>query len=187
MEDNRFKAKCPNCKSDLLIGDKPGINDKMLSCPQCKYRAKVSEFRMAALSGYNSNDPKGDAEPTQVNFGQMDNTVGSLYLGEKEYGLHIGSTSFGRLGVGCQAEVKIDNGDRFMSRNHARIIIKQTESGLRHMIEPTNPKNPIVINGNKIENSSIMVLNFGDRLRFGHTELLFERPGLYQEGTMIDC
>mgnify|MGYP000232363580 FL=1 len=37
---------CPNCRSRLSLQNGPGIQDKMLACPICKYKAKVSLFQM---------------------------------------------------------------------------------------------------------------------------------------------
>ena len=133
----KLKIICPNCRSLLSIEETPGIVDKMLSCPICRFRAKVSVYQQQVLgSGKHGGDD--DEEPPQVHFGMMDRTIGSIFHGTQEYSL------------------------------------------------PTNPKNPIKVNGRLLQNTDIVVLQWGDRLTFGHTELVFERPHFNEEQTMIE-
>ena len=84
----KLKIICPNCRSLLTIEETSGIADKMLSCPICRFRAKVSVYQQQALG--NNRQVSDDEEPTQVNFDTMDRTIGSLFLGAKEYSLHKG-------------------------------------------------------------------------------------------------
>lgn len=184
----RIKLKCPNCQSNLAVGETPGLGDKMLSCPICRFRAKFTVFQQHALG--NVRQSTDDEEPTQVNFGSMDRTIGSLFLGSKEYSLHKGPNTIGRKAQTGHAEVQLCdiNGevDRYMSRQHAVITIKEGGSGLEHHLQPSNPKNPIKVNGRLLQNADIVVLQWGDRLTFGHTELIFERPHYNEEQTMFE-
>lgn len=180
----KLKIICPNCRSLLTVEETPGIADKMLSCPVCRFRAKVSVFQQQAL-GNGKHGGDDDEEPTQVNFGMMDRTIGSIFHGKQEYSLHKGQNTIGRKAKTGHAEVQISN-DRYMSRQHAVITIKEGGSGLEHHLQPTNPKNPIKVNGKLLQNADIVVLQWGDRLTFGHTELVFERPHFYEEETMIE-
>ncbi len=116
------KITCPNCHSVLSIEEAPGISDKMLSCPICRFRAKVSVFQQQMLSRGSQNDD--DDEPTQVNFGSMHRTIGCLFFGKEEYSLHKGENTIGRKAKSGHAEVQISD-DRYMSRQHAVITIKE--------------------------------------------------------------
>ena len=179
----KIKITCPNCHSVLSIEEAPGISDKMLSCPICRFRAKVSVFQQQMLSRGSQNDD--DDEPTQVNFRSMDRTIGCLFFGKEEYSLHKGENTIGRKAKSGHAEVQISD-DRYMSRQHAVITIKEGGSGLEHHLQPTNPKNPIKVNGQLLQNADVVVLQWGDRLTFGHTELVFDRPHIEDEDqTMI--
>ena len=179
----KIKITCPNCHSVLSIEEAPGISDKMLSCPICRFRAKVSVFQQQMLSRGSQNDD--DDEPTQVKFGSMDRTIGCLFFGKEEYSLHKGENTIGRKAKSGHAEVQISD-DRYMSRQHAVITIKEGGSGLEHHLQPTNPKNPIKVNGQLLQNADVVVLQWGDRLTFGHTELVFDRPHIEDEDqTMI--
>ena len=177
-----LKIICPNCHSLLKIQNTPGISDKMLSCPICRFRAKVSVYQQANMKRYQPDD--GD-EPTQVNLDMMDRTIGSLFYQNEEYSLHKGVNTIGRKAKTGHAEVQISE-DRYMSRQHASITIKEGHNGLEHLLQPTNPKNPIKVNGKPIENEDVIVLQWGDRLTFGHTELIFERYNYNEEETMIE-
>ena len=184
-----LKIVCPNCRSLLTIAAAPGISDKMLACPVCRFRAKVAVFQQQALgSGKHGGD--NDDEPTQVNFSSMDRTIGALFVGKKQFSLHKGENTIGRKATTGHAEVQIcdENGetDRYMSRQHAVISIKEGGSGLEHHLKPTNPKNPIKVNGTTLQGTDIIILQWGDRLTFGHTELIFEKPGYGEEQTMIE-
>lgn len=185
----KLKIVCPNCRSLLTVENIAGISNKMLSCPVCSFRAKVSVYQQQAIGS--SRAVSDDDEPTQVNFGMMDRTIGSLFLGNKEYSLHKGPNTIGRKAQTGHAEVQLCdlNGevDRYMSRQHAVITIKEGGSGLEHHLQPTNPKNPIKVNGKPLQNADIVVLQWGDRLTFGHTELLFERPHFNEDQTMIEA
>lgn len=183
----KLKITCPNCRSVLSIEETPGIGDKMLSCPICRFRAKVSVYQQQALG--NNRHVSDDEEPTQVNFDTMDRTIGSLFLGAKEYSLHKGPNTIGRKAQTGHAEVQLcdihGEVDRYMSRQHAVITIKEGGSGLEHHLQPTNPKNPIKVNGQPLQNADVVVLQWGDKLTFGHTELIFERPHYNEDQTMI--
>lgn len=185
----KLKIVCPNCKSLLEIGNAPGISDKMLTCPICSFRAKVAVYQQQTF-GSRIRDADND-EPTQVNFGMMDRTLGSLFFGNKEFSLHKGENTIGRKAVTGHAEVQIcdENGevDRYMSRQHAIIVIKDGGSGLEHHLKPTNPKNPIKVNGSPLTNEDIIVLQWGDKLTFGHTELTFESPNTSNEHTILEA
>lgn len=186
---DKLKIVCPNCRSLLEIGNAPGISDKMLTCPICRFRAKVAVYQQQAL-GKNRQTDSNDDPPTQVNPGTMDRTVGSLYFGKKEFSLHKGENTIGRKAKTGHAEVQICDEygevDMYMSKQHAIITIKDGASGLEHRLQPTKPKNPIRINGQLLTNEDIVVLQWGNELTFGHTVLKFDRPQSADDQTLFD-
>ena len=180
-----MKVICPNCKSLLTISTQEDISEKLLTCPRCKYKAKVSVYlqEMAKIHPACSNDS------TLLSPGiiqQMDRTVGVLYVDGKGYQLHKGKNTIGRKATSSSAEIQIESGDRFMSRSHACITVKDGMSGLEHQLEALNPKNPIKINGNILENDDLIVLQWGDNLTFGKTDIVFERPNYGEEATIYE-
>lgn len=186
----KLKLVCPNCRSLLEIDDAPGISDKMLTCPICRFRAKVAVYQQQGMGKSRpvSND---EEEPTQVNFGMMDRTIGSLFYGRKEFSLHKGENTIGRKAQSGRAEVQICDEygevDKYMSRQHAIINICEGASGLEHRLKPTNPKNPIKINGSLLTNDDIVILQWGDELTFGHTPLKFDHPRSAEDQTLLDA
>ena len=185
----KLKLVCPNCRSLLSIEQTLGIGDKMLTCPICRFRAKVSVYQQQAF-GNGKHGGDEDDEPTQVNFGMMDRTIGSLFMDKKEFALHKGENTIGRKAKTGHAEVQISDAqgevDMYMSRQHAVITIKEGSSGLEHQLNPTNPKNPIKVNGKPLGNVDVVLLQWGERLTFGHTELIFERPHYNEDQTIIE-
>ena len=154
-------------------------------CPNCKYKAKVSVYlqEMAKIQHGQSN------ESTQLSsslVAQMDRTIGVLYANGKEYHLHKGENIIGRKASTGTAEIQIEGNDRYMSRNHACITVKDGMSGLEHQMEALNPKNPILVNGIPLEKGDLVVLKWGDHLTFGKTDLLFDRSNHSEEATIYE-
>lgn len=185
----KLRVKCPNCRSILEIEKTPGVGDKMLTCPICRFRAKVLEFQQQSV-GKKQQAESSDDRPTMVNPGMMDRTIGSLYFGTKEFALHKGENTIGRKSMAGHAEVQIcdEHGevDMYMSKQHAVIIIREGPIGFQHILKPTRPKNPIKINSVPLTNEDIIVLQWGDELTFGRTTLRFDRPRSAAEQTLID-
>lgn len=179
---DELKIICPNCKSLLKLQNTSGVSNKMLTCPICRFRAKVSVFQQTNI---NKSISDKESEPTQVNFEVIDRTIGSLFFQSEEYSLHKGVNTIGRKAKTSHAEVQISE-DKYMSRQHAIITVKEGKNGFEHLLQPTNPKNPIKINGRYIENDDVIFLQWGDRLTFGHTELIFEHPHYYDEETAFE-
>lgn len=183
-----IKVVCPNCHELLQIqsNNVKDLENHLLTCPKCSYKAKIANY----MQGSNANgEQSADDEPTQVNFdsiGAMDRTIGSLYIGEKEFALKKGRTLIGRLATTSHSDMQIPTDDRYMSRSHAYITVKVGASGLEHQLEPASPKNPIKLNGQIIDNGDIIVLKWGDKLMFGHTEVIFEKPKYIEEGTALE-
>lgn len=181
-----IKVKCPNCNRLLSINRVPGIEDKLLTCPICRFKSKVSVYLQGGLAqgGYGADD-----EPTQVNFHASENkhgTIGSLYIGNKEFALKKGQTLIGRLASTSDADMQIPTNDQYMSRRHAYIMVQETNGRIEHLLRAARPKNPIKINGKVLDQEDIVVLNWGDRLMFGHTEIVFERPKYVEESTILE-
>lgn len=181
-----IKVKCPNCKSLLSINRVSGIEDKPLTCPICRFKSKVSVYLQGGLAQGRFG---ADDEPTQVNFHSSEKkqgTIGSLYVGNKEFALKKGQTLVGRLASTNSVDMQIPTDDQYMSRRHAYIDVKEVNGSIEHLLRAARPKNPIKINGKVLAQEDIVVLNWGDRLVFGHTEIIFERPKYIEESTILE-
>lgn len=183
-----IKIKCPSCGKILRLADNPNINNAVFTCPVCKEKHKVGNCQRI------TNAPVQNiaSEETQYSFqsmsaGGVDETMiaGSttkvLTPGRlvdnfgRSYTLNLGVSTIGRKAVTSIALRQIDTDDRTMSRNHAIIEVKASGGQLIHIIRNSANKNPSYLNGKIIEANDQLILNDGDRLKFGSTELIFKK------------
>lgn len=93
----------------------------------------------------------------------------------RSYQLMIGINSIGRKATTSSATVQIDTADRTMSRNHALIEVRNSGGQVLHILKNGANKNPSYLNGTLVEASDQLILNNGDRVKFGSTELVFRK------------
>lgn len=177
---------CPQCRSRLSIKNVPGIQNKLLQCPVCKYKAKVSLYQIgqAGKGGLGASD-----EATQLPSSQKINTnVGQLHVIQTNQicELREGTQVIGRLANSGNADLQIggDNySDKFMSRRHVQIDVVKTAHGLEHHLVEIGAKNIPQLNGKDVQRGEIIVLHFGDKLTLGKTDIVFEETD--EEATQI--
>ncbi len=169
---------CPNCRSRLSIQDMPGIQDKMLSCPICKYKAKVSVYQIgqAGKGGQGASD-----EDTQMpaSCGQIKTDTGQMRVIQTGQicELRMGSQVLGRLAQSGTADLQIGSDnyrDEYMSRRHVQVDVIKTAKGVEHHLVEIGSKNIIRLNGKEIMRGDEIVLNFGDKLTLGKTDIVLE-------------
>ena len=170
---------CPNCHSRLKINNEPGIQDKVLGCPICKYKAKVNVYQMgqAGKGGQGASD-----EATQLpgSFGQQVKTdTGQMRVAQTGQicELRMGSQVLGRLTQSGTADMQIGSDnykDMYMSRRHVQIDVVKTVRGVEHHLVEIGSKNIIQLNGKDIQRGDEIILNFGDKLTLGKTDLILE-------------
>lgn len=170
---------CPNCRSRLSIQDVPGIQDKILPCPICKYRAKVSVYQIgqAGKGGLGASD---DATQLPSSFGQQVKCdVGQMRVIQTGQicELRMGSQVLGRLAQSSTADLQIGSDnyrDEYMSRRHVQIDVVRTAQGIEHHLIEIGSKNIIQLNGKGINRGDEIILNFGDKLTLGKTDIVLE-------------
>lgn len=170
---------CPNCRSRLTIKNDPGIQDKILGCPICKFRAKVSVYLMgqAGKGGQGASD---DATQLPGSFGQQIKTdTGQMRVMQTGQicELRMGSQVLGRLAQSGTADIQIGSDnykDMYMSRRHVQIDVVKTARGVEHHLVEIGSKNIIQLNGRDIQRGDEIILNFGDKLTLGKTDLILE-------------
>lgn len=174
-----FPIICPNCRSRLSIQDAPGIQDKMLTCPICKFKAKVSVYQMgaAAQGGMGASD-EATRLPDYLNQ-QIKQDAGQLRVVQTGQicELRVGSQILGRLATSGTADIQIGSDtykDEYMSRRHVQIDVIQTKIGIEHHLVEIGSKNIIQLNGVDIQRGDEIILNFGDKITLGKTELVLE-------------
>ena len=193
---NEIKIKCPTCGKVLRLQDASNINAASFVCPVCKERHIVGEcqrFVEQPQSGYDATqygtppNPQsgGDNEVTMLQGGGGEATsiaqtpsviVGQLVDHEgRNYNLRLGVNTIGRKASTSTATVQILTSDRTMSRSHAVIDVRKAGAGVVHVLKNGANKNPSYINGSLIGRQDQFVLNDGDRIKMGCTELVFKK------------
>lgn len=196
-----IRIKCPTCGKILRLADAPNINQSTFVCPICKERHIVGKCVRIDTSprprGAEDTYYKGNSSSTGVDetcIGGVDETrIGSVndtrfvqaprhqpigYLTDlngRRYALRIGLNTIGRKANTSTATVQIDTPDRYMSRNHAVIDVRQVGGQIVHILKNGANKNPSYVNGSIMEADDQLIINDGDRLIFGKTEIVFKK------------
>ncbi|MCQ2256747.1 MAG: FHA domain-containing protein [Bacteroidaceae bacterium] len=183
-----IKIKCPKCGKILILSDNPNINNAVFTCPVCKEKHKVGECQRIVDApkqtianeetqyGFSSSVSNGEetqfvgASPSQPNTGVLVDNFG------RTYNLSFGVNTIGRKATTSSASVQINVEDRYMSRSHAIIEVKNVGGQTLHILRNGAGKNPSYLNGTLIETNDQLILNNGDRIKIGYTELTFKRP-----------
>lgn len=174
-----FSVVCPNCRSRLDIQDAPDIQEKMLTCPICKFKAKVSVYQLgqAGKGGQGSTD---EATRLPGSFGQqVKNDTGQMRVIQTGQicELCMGSQVLGRLATSGTADLQIGSDhyrDEYMSRRHVQIDVVKTQQGVEHHLVEIGSKNIIQLNGRDINRGDEIILKFGDKLTLGKTDIILE-------------
>lgn len=198
---SEIKIKCPTCGKILRLQDSPTINTASFSCPVCKEKHVVGncqrfveqpkpqqavgeetqygptashmsggEETQYAGSGYSTS-----GEETQI-YSAPQSNIGTLVdnLG-RTYKLRLGINTIGRKASTSSATVQIDTTDRTMSRSHAVIEVRNASGQMLHILKNGANKNPSYHKGSLVGVSDQMILNNGDIVKFGSTELIFKK------------
>lgn len=182
-----IKIKCPKCGKVLRLEDNPNIDNAVFTCPVCKEKHKVGDCQrivdtpkqniVSEETQYSFNAPASsdDNETQYVGFapqpqiGTLVDAVGNPYQ------LSLGINTIGRRATTSTATVQIAVDDRYMSRNHAIIEVKNAGGQILHILRNGANKNPSYHNGSLVGPSDQMILNNGDCIKFGMTELTFKK------------
>lgn len=199
---SEIKIKCPTCGKILRLADAPNINQATFTCPICKEKHVVGKcYRLVDAPSVDKTQYKGyNAEETQItgrtaptayeetwltrngndtivgSATQPQQSVGRLIDKDgREYKLCLGINTIGRRASTSTATIQIDTADRYMSRNHAVIEVRQMGGRVVHLLKNGANKNPSYLNGAIIAANDQLILNDGNRLTFGKTELIFNK------------
>lgn len=181
-QPDKLRIKCPSCKSSLSIAKSPGIEQKVLTCPVCKYKATVSSYINASMNiRVQSND-----EPTE--YGQSRPPIhkgtqpAQLKVNGRSYPLQVGSNTVGRKAATSQARIQIE-GDGYMSRMQGVFYVENTPEGYRYRFEELKAPNHTSIRGTVLAEGDVVAINPGDILVMGETSVKLEN-GIEGEQTM---
>jgi len=155
--------------------DAPDIGNKLIICPKCNFRATVDVYRSGTAGTGGQGESEATGLPEYINKDAM--IVGHLRLKNtgKIFPLKQGKNVIGRIAKNGTADIQI-NEDEYMSRRHIEINIVRTALGLEHRLVEINSKNEVLLNNKPLPRGDILVLQFGDRIILGKTEVIFEKP-----------
>lgn len=196
---SEIKIKCPTCGKVLRLQDAPNINAASFTCPVCeekhvvgKCQRYVEQPKPMVSSGDETryggaSARQGDDETrigSQPQCGGSDETrigsasspaVGVLMdnMG-RTYQLRLGINTIGRKAASSPASVQIATDDRTMSRSHAVIDVSHAGGKTIHILRNGANKNPSFLNGSLIGQQDQLILNNGDRIKMGNTEMTFK-------------
>lgn len=196
---SEIKIKCPTCGKVLRLQDAPNINAASFTCPVCeekhvvgKCQRYVEQPKPMVSSGdetrYDGASARqGDDETrigSQPQCGGSDETrigsVSSPAVGVlmdnmgRTYQLRLGINTIGRKAASSPASVQIATDDRTMSRSHAVIEVSHAGGKTIHILRNGANKNPSFLNGSLIGQQDQLILNNGDRIKMGNTEMTFK-------------
>lgn len=198
---SEIKIKCPTCGKILRLLDSPTINTASFTCPVCKEKHIVGKCQRfveqpkpqqpageetqygpatSRMSGgeetqYAGSGYSTSGEETQI-YSAPQSNIGTLVdnLG-RTYKLRLGINTIGRKASTSSATVQIDTTDRTMSRSHAVIEVRNVGGQMLHILKNGANKNPSYHKGSLVGASDQMILNNGDKVKFGSTELIFKK------------
>ncbi|WP_288592019.1 FHA domain-containing protein [uncultured Prevotella sp.] len=196
---SEIKIKCPTCGKVLRLQDAPNINAASFTCPVCeekhvvgKCQRYVEQPKPMVSSGDETryggaSARQGDDETrigSQPQCGGSDETrigsVSSPAVGVlmdnmgRTYQLRLGINTIGRKAASSPASVQIATDDRTMSRSHAVIEVSHAGGKTIHILRNGANKNPSFLNGSLIGQQDQLILNNGDRIKMGNTEMTFK-------------
>ena len=196
---NEIKIKCPTCGKVLRLQDAPNINAASFTCPVCEEKHVVGkcqryveqpkpmvssgdETRYGGASAWQGGDETrigsqpqcGGSDETRIGSASSP-AVGVLVdnLG-RTYQLRSGINTIGRKAASSPASVQIATDDRTMSRSHAVIDVSHAGGKTIHILRNGANKNPSFLNGSLIGQQDQLILNNGDRIKMGNTEMTFK-------------
>lgn len=195
-----IKIKCPSCSKVLRIQDAPNINAKTVACPACGEKhmigscLRIIEKPKTVVSGeetqygpvvrnvssgeetqYAASSVHSGGEETQIYSAPQAKTGYLVDNFGKQYQLSVGVNTIGRKASNPRASVQIDVNDLYMSRNHAIIEVRNAGGQMIHILKNGANQNPSYLNGTLIGAGDQMILNNGDKMKFGYTELTFKK------------
>lgn len=190
---NEIKIKCPTCGKILRLADAPNISQATFTCPVCREKHTVGKcLRIAESPVGNSGEETriggsssaigeetriaGGGDETRIGSAPQQRAAGHLVDNNGRcYRLSLGINTIGRKASTSTATVQICTDDRYMSRSHAVIEVRQMGGQVVHLLKNGANKNPSYLNGSLIGVHDQLILNDDNRLIFGKTELIFKK------------
>lgn len=181
--------KCPHC--GVVLGVKNPNNEaaKQIRCPNCrkilqvKFLDQEEVLEAPTFYGPNAGGIEGathyeggvDGRTRLANSSPKEWSNVKLVLDGKDYPLVEGVNIIGRRGNSSEATVQLDTSDRYLSRQHCKIIVTQLPDGTKKVVLSNyKNKNRTTINNQLIEEGDEIRLADGYTITMGHTIVTFK-------------
>ena len=184
---SEIKIKCPTCGKVLRLQESPNIDAAYFTCPVCKEKHIVGKCQRymeqpkpIASSGdetqyVGASVQRSGGDETRIGFSPIA-SVGMLVDNKgATYQLCSGINTIGRKATTSSASIQIATDDRTMSRSHAIIEVSNAGGQTIHILRNGANKNPSYLNGSIIARQDQLILNNGDHIKMGNTELTFKK------------
>ena len=149
MEELRIK--CPSCGAILDVRNSKDEDVKRIVCPNCHKHLAVT-FR----------------EP------QARLSVGMLCYGKASYPLKEGVQTIGLKDPSSTADIQIATGDATLQMAHAQLrVVTLTDGSFKYIVTPCADA-PVLVNSQSLQEGDEVMLNMGDTLCIGDTELILK-------------
>lgn len=187
------RVKCPKCGVVLDVKNSKDESVKRFVCPSCKVTLQVKfsspqpQEPLEPKTFYAPpKQPVADNGTTQLAGASYGTTQYApkktspsshirLMFEEKEYALLEGQNIVGRKGTTSKATIQIETEDRYMSRQHCIINVSILPDGSpKAVLSNYLNKNQTSVNGQVIGNGDEIRLTNGDRIKMGHTTVVFK-------------
>lgn len=183
------RIQCPHCSAVLDVKNSNNETTKQIRCPNCKAMLQVKfppqepvveapTFYGPMAGGIDGATQYGggtDGRTQLANSTSKDCANACLELDGKTYPLVEGKNIIGRRGSSSEATVQLDTSDRYLSRQHCKIIVTQLPDGTKKAVLTNyKNKNRTTINNQLIEEGDEIRLADGYTITMGHTTVIFK-------------
>ena len=152
-------VKCPHCQVGLKIDEQKipeGISS--FKCPKCKHEIPISFLEKKREQRTDGTDTV-IFQPSKTKGGKL-TVFDNEQTKEQIFHLREGFYVVGRKASVSNVTIRIETGDKLVSRNHFRIEVKKdAQGGLIHCLSDNQSKNRTMYNGKYLEESEEVVLD----------------------------
>ena len=188
--------KCPYCQTPITIRNTGGLDHVKIACPNCQHSItvkinkkpiKVENPTPVQAAQTIHAQPVQQAPQSGVHVQQKDENetlfiktasdigVPVLILNGTKYRLSLGHNTIGRVSPSSTATLQLPVSDPYMSRTNVFLDVTKTDMGTwQVVISSCNDRNLAKVNGHPLEIGNRIILQEGNRIGLGHTELLFK-------------
>ena len=176
------RIQCPNCGVVLDVRNSKMEDEKLITCPQCKAVLKVRfrheaplEAKTVLAGGLNSGETQLGGMNGATQLVSASNAKDCyLCVAGQNYPLANGLNTVGRKAPSSQASLQIEIDDRYMSRRHAKIEVREVAGIRQTIISNDQNKNATYVDGQELQSGDAVILRDRSEIIMGKTHVIFK-------------